>query len=121
MKICGVSIPGDLAWLCEKGVSAYGVLALMRSASKAQQRLSDVMTTARRYVEDLGGREIFAYVKKLLGCGRDFSQVAKNSEEIQKTAEVSEFLSNKLRDMEGRRYCARRGNRLFEVEGGVLY
>lgn len=121
VKICGVSVPGDLAWLCEKGVSAYGVLALMRSASNVQQRLSDVMTTARRYVEDLSGREIFAYVKKLLACGRDFSQVAKESEEIQKTAEISEFLSNKLRDMEGRRYFARKGNRLFEVDGGVLY
>ena len=121
VKVGNALLPKELAWLCEKGVSAFGVLALMRAAKDAQQRLSDIMLTARKYVEELPAREIFAYLRKLIGSGRDFGYSARKSEEIEKTTKISEFLANKLEAMEGRHYIGRKNNRTFCVEGGVLY
>ena len=121
VKVGDALLPKELVWLCEKGVSAFGVLALMRAAKQAQQRLSDIMATARKYVEELPAREIFAYIRKLIGSGRDFGYSARKSEEIEKNSKISEFLAIKLGDMEGRRYLARKNNRTFCVEGGVLY
>lgn len=121
VKVGKVLLPKDLAWLCDLGVSSFGVLALMKAAKEAKQRLSDVMATARKYVEGLPAREIFAYVRKLISSGRDFGYIAKKSEEIQQNEKTSEFLAEKLKDMEGLRLVSRKNGREFVIEGGVLY
>lgn len=121
VKVGKVLLPKDLAWLCNLGISAFGVLYLMKAAREAKQRLSEVISAARKYVECLPAREVFAYVRKLIGSGRDFSYLAKKSEELTKIEKNSEFLKEKLKDMEGLHFVSRKNAREFVIEGGVLY
>lgn len=121
VKIGKVLLPKDLAWMCEVGVSSFGVLALMKAAREAKQRLSDVMATARKYVEGLPAREIFAYVRKLILSGRDFGYIANKSKEFLKNEENSEILLEKLKNMEGLCFTSRKNGRAFEIVDGVLY
>ena len=121
VKVGKVLVPKDLAWMCDVGVSSFGVLALMKAAREAKQRLSDVMATARKYVEGLPAREIFAYVRKLIVSGRDFGYLANKSSELRKNEKNSEFLSEKIRNMEGLSFLSRKSGRTFEITEGVLY
>ena len=119
-RIGGVTIPIDLAWLCDKGVSPYGVLALMRDARAAKQKLSDIFQNSKKYLEGLTKREIYAYISKLIKSGKDFSNLSKNSEIEAKNQEISEYLARKTEDLEGRSFISKKSGAVFTVAAGVI-
>lgn len=121
VRIGPVTLPKDLSWLCQQGVSAFGVLSLMKKARLAGQRLSDVLLAARQYLEGLSSREVYAYLSKLIHTGRDFAGIAESSRDEQKNEEISQSLKNKLEEMEGRSFISRKHQRIYKVMNGALY
>ena len=119
-RIAGVAIPVDLAWLCTKGMSAFGVLALMREAKSAKQRLSDIFQSCRKYLEDLPKNGIYAYLLKLIRSGRDFSHLCNEKQNEEKEKENSEYLSRKLEDLDGSSFTSKKSGAVFTVTDGVL-
>ena len=120
-RVGNLTLPADLAWLStSNGMPATGVLLLMKKAKEVQQRLSDVVNTTKPYLEKLHGRQLFAYIKTLLSNGKDFGQIARNSEESEKTEQMSEYLRNKADLLEGRSFSTKDGSLQIKVEAGVL-
>lgn len=110
-------LPHDLAWLVKvQGMNCSGVLHLMKIAGQARQRLSTVVAATRKYLEGLRGRELYAYLRALLGKGRDFGYRA--AEEIRGSAEVQErvYLMRKAQDLVGRTFQNRDKTLLVTVE-----
>lgn len=121
-RVGRVRLPRDLAWLVkEQGMNCSGVLHLMKLAGQAKQRLSTVVVATRKYLEDLQGRELYAYLRALLGKGRDFGFRA--TEETRDAAAVQEreYLKQKAQDLVGRTFQNRDQTLLVTVEdAGML-
>jgi hypothetical protein len=117
-----VKIPSDLVWLVtSQGLKATGVLALMRLAKAAKQRLSDVVSTTRRYLEGLRGRELFAYLRALLGKDRDYSWQVQDAAIAQQERIEQERIARKSLELEGRQFRTRDGKVSVTVESsGIL-
>ena len=104
-RVGKVLLPRDLAWLVkEQGMNCSGVLHLMKLAGQAKQRLSTVVAATRKYLESLQGRELYAYLRALLGKGKDFGFRA--TEETRGAAETQEreYLKQKAQDLVGRTF-----------------
>lgn len=79
-------VPPDVRWLVgSKQVSALGVFALMREATKHGHRLSDVASAYRPAIER--ATDAFAFVKRLVSQPRDFAYVAAQQRERDARAE----------------------------------
>lgn len=85
-------------------MNCSGVLHLMKLAGQAKQRLSTVVAATRKYLESLQGRELYAYLRALLGKGKDFGFRA--TEETRGAAETQEreYLKQKAHDLVGRTF-----------------
>jgi len=117
-----MKLPADLAWLVkDQGLKASGVLDLMKRARLAQQRLSDVVLATRHYLTGLQGRALYAYLRALLGKGRDFAQkVQSNVGEI-KEQEAREHLRRKAQALAGRQFANRDASvHVLVDESGML-
>lgn len=119
-RIGSLAIPQDLAWLCANGVSAPGVLKLMRLAKNAKQRLSDVVTATKAYLEELSGRELYAYIQALLGKNKDFSRVSSENEETSQSEQERVYLREKAELLDGRTFSNRDGSTTIRIESGAL-
>ena len=121
-RVGKVRLPRDLAWLVkDKGMNCSGVLHLMKLAGQAKQRLSTVVAATRKYLKGLEGRELYAYLRALLGKGKDFGYRA--SEESRTSAEVEEreYLKQKAHALAGRSFQNRDQSLIVTVdESGML-
>lgn len=121
VRVGKVSLPADVAWLTTKnGLRATAVLKLMTIAKKAGQRLSDVVSATTKYLIDLKGREVFAYIKSLLSKGRDFGQVVEQAKKEQDASRESEYLKSKAESLDGRSFSNKEGSLKVTVEAGML-
>lgn len=105
-----MKLPADLAWLVkEQGLKASGVLELMKRARLAQQRLSDVVASTRQYLQGLEGRSLYAYLRALLGKGRDFADKVRDNIGELKEQQEREYLRHKAEALSGRQFMSRDG------------
>lgn len=117
VKLNKLTIPADLAWLVtENGIKPTGVLKLMSEAKLVEQRLSDVVTATKRYLEPLKGRELFAYLSSLLSKGKDFGYQAKTIHKQTQEANQRERISRKAIELAGRKFATRNGTVIVFVE-----
>lgn len=119
-RVSGFTLPKDLAWLTRRGMKATGVLQLMKMAKRAQQRLSDVVHATRQYLDGLDSRALYAYLRALLGKGRDFSQRAMEVDQMARDSQVTEFLKQKSEALEGRSFARKDGSLTVRIEAGML-
>ncbi|WP_132750515.1 hypothetical protein [Simplicispira metamorpha] len=121
-RVGKVLLPRDLAWLVkEQGMNCSGVLHLMKLAGQSKQRLSTVVAATRKYLESLQGRELYAYLRALLGKGKDFGLRA--TEETRGAAETQEreYLKQKAQDLVGRTFQNQDRTLVVKVDdSGVL-
>ena len=101
----GMKLPADLAWLVrDQGLKASGVLELMKRARLAQQCLSDVVASTRQYLQALQGRALYAYLRALLGKGRDFADKVTAKVGELKEQQQREHLRHKAQALAGRQF-----------------
>lgn len=117
-----MKLPADLAWLVkDQGLKASGVLDLMKRARLAQQRLSDVVAATRQYLEGLQGRSLYAYLRALLGKGRDFANKVVEKVGELKEQQQREYLRHKADALSGRQFMSRDGGvHVLVDESGML-
>lgn len=121
-RIGDISIPRELVWLhARQGLAPTAILALMRLARNAKQRLSDVVAMTRDYLLPLRGGNLFAYLRALLTRDKDYGYLARQadaqSQEDRKRARIEE----KRRSLAGREFSTRDGKVIVFVEtSGIL-
>ncbi|WP_126448247.1 hypothetical protein [Sulfuricystis multivorans] len=122
VRIEGKTVPSELAWLVRRqGLAVTALLALMKLARQARQRLSHVVSASRKYLEKLQGRALFAYVKTLLGKDKDYSWLVKEESKALAANQERERLERKALELRGRRFASKDGRIVVEVMGnGVL-
>lgn len=121
VKLENVKIPQDLAWLVtELDMRATGVLQLMSIAKKAKQRLSDVVAATGKYLQDLPGREAYAYIKSLLKKGQDFAYKVRATNDANEEEQERAYLAQKAEAMAGRSFANREGNLIVTVEANGM-
>jgi hypothetical protein len=121
-RVGKVLLPRDLAWLVtEQGMNCSGVFHLMKLAGLAKQRLSTVVAATRKYLEGLQGRYLYAYLRALLGKGKDFG--CRAAEEARSSTEDKEreYLKQKAQALEGRTFQNRDQSLVVTVDSsGIL-
>ena len=117
-----IKIPTDLAWLVQdQGLRSTGVLQLMKLAKKAKQQLSDVVSTTRKYLETLEGRELYAYLRALLGKNKDYGHQAREIAKEETADQERIYLREKGEALVGRTFRSRDERVLVTVEeSGML-
>lgn len=121
VKLENVKIPQDLAWLVtDLDMRATGVLQLMSMAKQAKQRLSDVVAATGKYLQDLPGREAYAYIKSLLKKGQDFAYKVRATNDANEEEQERAYLAQKAEAMAGRSFANREGNLIVTVEANGM-
>lgn len=115
----GKTVPVDLAGLVEnQGMSLFGLLQLMKLAKASGKRLSDVVQVCRAALDPLTGRELYAYLRTLIGKDCDYSHIAaQRAEDKRKAAEAAaskklaeEVRKNHRETVRGKSYVLENGN-----------
>lgn len=121
VKLENMKIPQDLAWLVnDLDMRATGVLQLMSMAKQAKQRLSDVVAATGKYLQDLPGREAYAYIKSLLKKGQDFAYKVRATNDANEEEQERAYLAQKAEAMAGRSFANREGNLIVTVEANGM-
>lgn len=121
VRVHGFTLPSDLAWIAQQGgLSASAVLLLMRMAKQSKQKLSDVVTATKQYLEPLKGRGLFSYLRKLLLKGQDFTWKAKEQKEQHMESQLQNHLAHKAQDMVGQKFQNREGTLSVEVDASGM-
>lgn len=122
VRFGGIALPTDLAWLVrEQGMSATGVLSLMKRARQINQRLSDVVTLTQKYLRVLKGRALFAYLRALLSKDRDYGYQAREDHKAHQDLQARKRLEEKSQALLGRRFQTRDGKTIISLETlGIL-
>lgn len=116
-----VKIPADLAWLVTNlDMRATGVLELMGIAKKANQTLSDVVTAVSKYLVDLDGREAYAYLRKLLGLGKDFGYKVRETNQRQAAENERDYLALKAEALAGRSFFSPKSQAQYTIQPSGL-
>ncbi|MET1114554.1 MAG: replication/maintenance protein RepL [Comamonas sp.] len=117
-----LKLPCDLAWLVhERGLQGTGVLQLMKLAKQAKQRLSDVVGATRKYLEQLEGRRLYAYLRALLGSKRDFGQCAQAAATEASEQRQHSYLQEKAAALAGQAFRSRDAKLVVTVDAcGML-
>lgn len=115
-------IPADLAWLVQEGgLRPTAVLQLMGMSRKKNQRLSDVVSTARKYLDALRGPELYAYLRALIAKDKDYGYQAREIAELQNSEQERAYLREKGEALLGRTFKSRDGRTMVTVEdSGML-
>lgn len=117
VRVNGFTLPTDLAWLAQDGgVTAPAVLMLMRMAKQANQKLSDVVSATKEYLEPLKGRALFSYLRKLVLKGQDFTWKADTQKQQHMENQLQDHLARKAQDMVGRQFKNSDGTLVVEVD-----
>lgn len=114
-------LPGELAWICKKGVNPTAVLLLMKLAKQAGQRLSDVVAATASYLDKLSGKNLFAYLRRLVTLGKDYAYLARRQGEERRQAVDLGKIEEARRMLVGQRFTSRRSGVIIYVDrGGML-
>ncbi|CAN7778748.1 helix-turn-helix domain-containing protein [Cupriavidus necator] len=122
------AVPIDLAPLVrDRELKASALFLLMRLAREAGQRLSDVVSAAGHALGLLRGRELFAYLKALVGKPIDYGHVVRTrrAEEDKRHAADARAAQDRLEVAQlieryrGRRVSAP-GGRIYEVDSASI-
>ncbi|QBY56320.1 DNA-binding protein (plasmid) [Cupriavidus oxalaticus] len=122
------AVPIDLAPLVrDQELKTSALFLLMRLARTAGHRLSDVVSASGHALEPLRGRELFAYLKSLLGRPIDYGHVARTrkiqEDERQaaddRAAQNQEEVARFIERYRGRRVSAPDG-RIYEVDSASI-
>lgn len=119
-RIDGKTLPADLAVLCQQGLKATGILALMSEARKAGKRLSDIVQATQQYIAGLSGRDLYAYLRALIAKDRDYARQVCETAKNQAAEQQRQHLSEKAEAMRGRKYQTRDGRMRIEILGNAL-
>lgn len=112
-----VKIPADLTWLVDNlGMRATGVLQLMGLAKQAHQTLSEVVSAVKKYLIDLDGREAYAYLRKLLGLGKDFGYKVRETNQLQAAEDERDYLALKAEALAGRSFFSPKGQAQYTIQ-----
>lgn len=112
-----VKIPADLTWLVDNlGMRATGVLQLMGLAKQANQTLSEVVSAVKKYLTDLDGREAYAYLRKLLGLGKDFGYKVREVNQQQDAEDERTYLALKAEALAGRSFFSPKGQAQYTIQ-----
>lgn len=114
-RIDGKTLPTELVGLCEQGMKATGVLALMGEAKKAGKRLSDVVTATKQYIANLQGRELYGYLKVLIAKDKDYSRQISETTKSRIAEQQRNYLADKAEAMHGRKYQTSDGRIYVEI------
>lgn len=120
----GCIVPKDLIWLVDRqSVRAPAILKLMGIARKQKQRLSDVVAANKKYLVDLTGNAVYAYIRKLLTLGTDFTAKVQEVNKETNDAALREYLRDKARNMHGRYFYSSKTKIVYQVDesGFVLW
>ena len=123
VKLESTWVPQELAWLvAEQNLRPSAIPWLMNQAAAAKQRLSDVVlaTGKRLKALDLRGRELAAYLRKVIRSGQDFSNSAQELRQHHQHEIKQEALKNKARELVGRQFVNPDGTARFIVEEAGL-
>lgn len=122
IRIEGFAIPEELAWLCrQQKMKATALLSLMKHAKKHKQRLADCVTSVRKYLENIKGRKLYAYLLKVINSGKDFRIIAQEEVRDAKAKQVKNRLEQKAFDLAGRSFRSKDGSIFVHVEqNGIL-
>lgn len=121
VRIGNASLPSDLAWMVGNDVKPSTILYLMKLASTAKKRLSDVVSVTKKYLENLRGRGLVAYILALLKKDRDYAWIAKQGAKEQADQTRQLRLQQKAIDLCGRSFSSRDGKIFVTVEkNGIL-
>jgi len=115
VRIEGKTVPTDLVQLCQQGIQATGVLALMREAKTAGKRLSDVVQATQKYLVGLEGRALYAYIRKLIGKDRDYGRQVSEEAKAQQADQARTRLQEKAEALLGRKFQNAAGTMQIEV------
>lgn len=119
LKMESTWIPQELVWLvAEQDLRPSAIPWLMNQAAATHQRLSDVVlaTSKRLKALDLRGRELAAYLRKVIKSGQDFTNPANELREHHQHEKQQEALMNKAHDLVGRQFVKADGTVRFVVE-----
>lgn len=116
-----LKLPADLAWLVHnQGMQGTGVLQLMKLAKQAKQRLSDVVSATKQYLEPLQGRELYAYIRALLSSDKDFGQRAQEAASGALEQQQKSYLQEKTAAFAGRTFQSRDAKLLVTVDASGM-
>lgn len=118
-KMGSTWVPQELAWLiAEQDLRPSAIPWLMSQAAAAQQRLSDVVLATSKRLKSLNlrGRELAAYLRKVIRSGQDFSNCANELRQHHQHEINQEVLKNKADDLVGRQFVKADGTARFVVE-----
>ncbi|WP_454740492.1 helix-turn-helix domain-containing protein [Cupriavidus necator] len=122
------AVPLDLAPLVrDRGLKTSALFLLMRLAREAGHRLTDVVSASDHALRPLRGRELFAYLKSLLGKPIDYGHVVrtrKAQEDERHAAEARaaqdrQEVAQLVERYRGRRVSAPDG-RIYEVDSASI-
>lgn len=119
LKMESTWVPKELAWLVvEHDLRPSAIPWLMNQAAAEKQRLSDVVlaTSKRLKALDLRGRELVAYLKKVIKSGQDFSHCASELRQHHQHEIKLEILKNKAHELVGRQFVKADGTARFIIE-----
>ncbi|AQV99494.1 DNA-binding protein (plasmid) [Cupriavidus necator] len=122
------AVPIDLAPLVrDQELTTSALFLLMRLAREAGHRLSDVVSAAGHVLGPLRGRELFAYLKSLVGKPIDYGHVVRTrkAQEDERRATAAQAAQDRLEVAQlieryrGRRVSAPDG-RIYEVDSASI-
>ena len=123
VKIDSTWVPKDLEWLVvEQDLRPSAIPWLMNKAATAKQRLSDVVLATSKRLKglDLRGRELAAYLTKVIKSGQDFNNCANELRQHHQDENKRDALKNKSHELVGRQFVNRDGTARFVVEEAGL-
>ncbi len=118
----GKVIPNELVWMAkERGLAATGVLRLMKLATKAGHRLSDIVALCNASLAPLQGKALFAYVRKLISQNKDYSGMLRKQVDDAQAAHAKQLEQSlvviKSQEWRGHRFISRDHQRIWVVTG----
>lgn len=103
-RVANCTLPSDLVWLTQKGLTAPAVLLLMRIAKSSGHQLSAIVESSRSYLAALAGNRLFAYLKKLATSQVDFGRRLDEETAKHEEKQHKELVARKSDELVGRRF-----------------
>lgn len=121
LRVQGFVVPEDLSWLCTRqGLAPTALFALMKMAKSVGQTLSLVVEATRHYLANIKGRNLFAYLRKLIKSGKDFVYVAQTQKAEACKKQEAAALDAARESLAGKRLERADGSKRFWVEKNGL-
>lgn len=115
-------IPLDLAWLVDRnGLAPRALCKLMKLAKTHGKVLSDVVSAAAKYLHELKGNRLFAYLSALCKRDIDFRSIVDSEAKERQSKQLKQRLAEKRDALVGRSFVSKKGTTAVVHPGGVMY